>query len=423
MFASPRISTVGLGYVGLPLAVQLARYFDVVGFDIDGARIAELKSGWDRTGEVDADALRNSSIQFAVDEAALAGTDIFIITVPTPVDEDNQPDLDPVRAATATVGRNLTVGSLVVYESTVYPGVTEDVCGPILEAGSGLTCGTDFFLGYSPERINPGDREHTVDRITKVVAGQTPEVTAQLAAMYGAINNRDIFEARDIRTAEAAKVIENAQRDINIAFVNEVAVIVNGLGLNMRDVLEAANTKWNFLPFQPGLVGGHCIGVDPFYLAHAAHLIGHNPEVVLAGRRINDAMGAYIAGEVDERLARGGARVLLLGLTFKENVPDLRNTRVVDIYSSLCEMGHNVDVHDPHADRSEAQKFFGINLLSRLDDAIGYDAVIGAVCHDEYAMLDTSSLACLLAEGGLLVDIKGMWRDTILPDDYRRWQL
>ncbi|HCP00631.1 MAG TPA: nucleotide sugar dehydrogenase, partial [Rhodospirillaceae bacterium] len=217
MFASPRISTVGLGYVGLPLAVQLARYFDVVGFDIDGARIAELKSGWDRTGEVDADALRNSSIQFAVDEAALAGTDIFIITVPTPVDEDNQPDLDPVRAATATVGRNLTVGSLVVYESTVYPGVTEDVCGPILEAGSGLTCGTDFFLGYSPERINPGDREHTVDRITKVVAGQTPEVTAQLAAMYGAINNRDIFEARDIRTAEAAKVIENAQRDINIA--------------------------------------------------------------------------------------------------------------------------------------------------------------------------------------------------------------
>ena len=355
--------------------------------------------------------------------SALARTDIFIVTVPTPVDADNKPDLRPIRGASETVGRNLEKGAIVVFESTVYPGVTEDVCGPILEAGSGLTCGVDFFLGYSPERINPGDREHTVDRITKVVAGQTPEVTAQLAAMYGAVNNGDVFEARNIRTAEAAKVIENAQRDINIAFVNEVAVILNGLDLNVLDVLDAANTKWNFLPFQPGLVGGHCIGVDPFYLAHAAQSVGHNPEVVLAGRRINDGMGGYIAREVAERLDAPNARVLVLGLTFKENVPDLRNSRVVDIISGLREMGHVVDVHDPHADREEAQQFFGIELLSSLDGGADYDAVIGAVRHHEYGELGAEKLTGLLAKGGLLADIKGMWRDTELPEAYRRWQL
>lgn len=423
MFASPRISVIGLGYVGLPLAIHLARHFDVTGFDIDATRIAELKSGEDRTDEVDGAALRDTKMDFTDNEAALAGTDIFVVTVPTPVDSDNAPDLGPVRGASETVARNLSEGAIVVYESTVYPGVTEDVCGPILEAGSGLSCGTDFFLGYSPERINPGDREHSVDRITKVVAGQTPEVTTQLSAMYGAVNNGDVFEARNMRTAEAAKVIENAQRDINIAFVNEVAVILNGLGLDVLDVLEAANTKWNFLPFQPGLVGGHCIGVDPFYLAHAAQSIGHNPEVVLAGRRINDSMGAYIADEIAERLAADPARVLVLGLTFKENVPDLRNTRVVDIVSRLTETGHRVDVHDPHADRAEADQFYGIELLPSLDDASGYDAVIGAVPHAEYAALEAGLLASLLADGGVLADIKGMWRGVELPEGYRRWQL
>lgn len=423
MSSSPRIAVVGLGYVGLPLAVHLARHFDVTGFDIDSARINELKDGVDRTEEVEPAALRDTAMQFSDDEAALAGTDIFIVTVPTPVDDDNKPDLGAIRGASETVGRNLEKGAIVVFESTVYPGVTEDVCGPIIEAGSGLSCGVDFFLGYSPERINPGDREHTVDRITKVVAGQTPEITDRLAAMYGAINNGDVFKARDIRTAEAAKVIENAQRDINIAFVNEVAVILNGLDLNALDVLDAANTKWNFLPFQPGLVGGHCIGVDPFYLAHAAQSVGHNPEVVLAGRRINDGMGAYIAGEVAERLLAPQARVLVLGLTFKENVPDLRNSRVVDIISGLRDMGHVVDVHDTHADREEAQQIFGIELLDSLDGGANYDAVIGAVRHDEYGELDAEKLTGLLAEGGLLADIKGMWRGTELPAAIRRWQL
>ncbi|MDA0785208.1 MAG: nucleotide sugar dehydrogenase [Proteobacteria bacterium] len=423
MSSSPRISVVGLGYVGLPLAIHLARHFEVTGFDIDASRITELKAGDDRTEEVEPAALRDTTMQFRDDEAALEETDIFIVTVPTPVDSDNKPDLRPIRSASETVGRNLQKGAIVVFESTVYPGVTEDVCGPILEAGSGLTCGVDFFLGYSPERINPGDREHTVDRITKVVAGQTPEVTAQLVAMYGAVNNGDVFQARDIRTAEAAKVIENAQRDINIAFVNEVAVILNGLDLNVLDVLEAANTKWNFLPFQPGLVGGHCIGVDPFYLAHAAQSVGHNPEVVLAGRRINDGMGGYIAREVAERLGPPKARVLVLGLTFKENVPDLRNSRVVDIISSLRDMGHTVDVHDPHADPNDARKFFGIELLASLDGDAGYDAVIGAVRHDEYGDFSAEKLAGLLTQGGILADIKGMWRGTVLPDAYRRWQL
>ena len=423
MSSSPSISVVGLGYVGLPLAIHLARHFQVTGFDIDATRIAQLKAGEDCTDEIEPSALGDTTMRFTDDEAALKGTDIFIVTVPTPVDGDNRPDLRPIRGASETVGRNLEKGATVVFESTVYPGVTEDVCGPILEAGSGLTCGVDFFLGYSPERINPGDREHTVDRITKVVAGQTPEITARLVAMYGAVNDGNVFEARDIRTAEAAKVIENAQRDINIAFVNEVAVILNGLDLNVLDVLDAANTKWNFLPFQPGLVGGHCIGVDPFYLAHAAQSVGHNPEVVLAGRKINDGMGGYIAREVAERLETPNARVLVLGLTFKENVPDLRNSRVVDIISSLRELGHVVDVHDPHADSHEAQQFFGVELLPSLADGGAYEAVIGAVNHHEYGALDSSALTDLLVDGGLLADVKGMWRGLELPDTYRRWQL
>lgn len=423
MSASLRIAVIGLGYVGLPLAIHLARHFQVTGFDIDASRITELKAGEDRTEEVEPAALHDSTMRFSDEEVTLEGTDIFIVTVPTPVDADNKPDLNPIRGASEAVARNLGKGATVVFESTVYPGVTEDVCGPILEAGSGLKSGVDFFLGYSPERINPGDREHTVDRITKVVAGQTPDVTARLVAMYGAVNDGNVFEAHDIRTAEAAKVIENAQRDINIAFVNEVAMILNGLGLNVFDVLAVANTKWNFLPFQPGLVGGHCIGVDPFYLAHAAQSVGHNPEVVLAGRRINDGMGRYIAREVAERLGTPRARVLVMGLTFKENVPDLRNSRVVDIISSLRDMGHMVDVHDPHADPSEARQFFEVELLASLDDGAGYDAVIGAVCHQEYGALGAATLTGLLTDGGLLADIKGMWRGVELPETYRRWQL
>jgi UDP-N-acetyl-D-galactosamine dehydrogenase len=421
--SEPRIAVIGLGYVGLPLAVHLARHFDVTGFDIDAGRIAELERGEDRTDEVESGDLAASTIRLTANEADIDGADVFIVTVPTPVDGENRPDLSAVRGASEAVARHLRAGNIVVYESTVYPGVTEDVCGPILEAGSGLACGADFHLGYSPERINPGDRQHTVDRITKVVAGQTPDVTERLAAIYGAVNGGDVFRARDIRTAEAAKVIENAQRDINIAFVNEVAVILNGMGLNVLDVLDAANTKWNFLPFQPGLVGGHCIGVDPFYLAHAAQAIGHHPEVVLAGRRINDSMGSYIGCQVDAGLAVRPARVLIMGLTFKENVPDLRNTRVVDIVETLRGLGHTVDVHDPEADPDEARRFFGIDLVDDLDAVSGYDAVVGAVRHDEYAAFDTATLSRLVAPDGLIADVKGMWRGTVLAQGVRRWQL
>ncbi|MCZ6589495.1 MAG: nucleotide sugar dehydrogenase, partial [Alphaproteobacteria bacterium] len=338
------VVVVGLGYVGLPLAVALAKHGAVLGFDISGERIAELNRGYDRTAAVPSEALSSSALVFTDDPAKIEGRGILIVTVPTPVGADNRPDLSAVLAASETVGRALKPGAIVVYESTVYPGVTEDICGPALERASGLQCGKDFFLGYSPERVNPGDREHTIDRITKVVAGQTPEVVDRLAAIYGAVNGGDIYRAQDIRTAEAAKVIENAQRDINIAFVNEVAMILGSLGLNSQDVLDAANTKWNFLPFRPGLVGGHCIGVDPYYLAHAAEQAGHHPEIVLAGRRINDGVGAYAASRIDAVMSRTGGRVLVLGLTFKENVPDLRNSKVVDIISSLVERGHHVDV-------------------------------------------------------------------------------
>lgn len=423
MSESPRIAVIGLGYVGLPLAVHLADHFDIVGFDVDSGRVSELRSGADRTGEIESDALRATAMVITDDETALNKIDVFIVTVPTPVDGSNKPDLGAVRAASETVAKHLRKGVIVVYESTVYPGVTEDECGPILERGSGLVCGEDFFLGYSPERINPGDREHTVDRITKVVAGQTPEVTDKLAQIYGALNGGDIYRARNIRTAEAAKVIENAQRDINIAFVNEVAMILNGMGLDVLDVLDAANTKWNFLPFKPGLVGGHCIGVDPFYLAHAAQSIGLNPEIVLAGRRINDAMGAYIANDIHAALGAKAGRVLVLGLTFKENVPDLRNSRVVDIVTSLRELGHDVNVHDPQASVPEAKALFGIDLITDLAGASGYDAVVGAVKHREYDALDVVALEQLISAGGLVADIKGIWRHLELSDTTRRWQL
>jgi len=423
MSASPKIAVIGLGYVGLPLAVHLAHHFEIIGFDVDAGRVTELRAGKDRTGEISPEKLSASTITITDDESAMDGADVFIVTVPTPVDARNRPDLSAIRAASETVARHIAKGAIVVYESTVYPGVTEDECGPILATGSGLVCGEEFFLGYSPERINPGDREHTVDRITKIVAGQTPAVTEKLAEIYGSLNGGDIYRARDIRTAEAAKVIENAQRDINIAFVNEVAMILNGMDLDVHDVLDAANTKWNFLPFRPGLVGGHCIGVDPFYLAHAAQSTGLHPEIVLAGRHINDAMGPYIAHEIHDALGGEKGRVLVLGLTFKENVPDLRNSRVVDIVTTLRDQGHEVDVHDPQASPEEAKSLFDIDLLTSLSDLNGYAAVVGAVKHREYDELDAVSLEALIAEGGLLADIKGIWRNITLGENIRRWQL
>ncbi|MCZ6589727.1 MAG: nucleotide sugar dehydrogenase [Alphaproteobacteria bacterium] len=417
------VVVVGLGYVGLPLAVALAKHGAVLGFDISGERIAELNRGYDRTAAVPSEALSSSALVFTDDPAKIEGRGILIVTVPTPVGADNRPDLSAVLAASETVGRALKPGAIVVYESTVYPGVTEDICGPALERASGLQCGKDFFLGYSPERVNPGDREHTIDRITKVVAGQTPEVVDRLAAIYGAVNGGDIYRAQDIRTAEAAKVIENAQRDINIAFVNEVAMILGSLGLNSQDVLDAANTKWNFLPFRPGLVGGHCIGVDPYYLAHAAEQAGHHPEIVLAGRRINDGVGAYAASRIDAVMSRTGGRVLVLGLTFKENVPDLRNSKVIDIISALIERGHHVDVHDPHADARDAMTQYGIDLLTNLDGAGGYDAVVGAVQHHVYEAFEADDLLRLVVTDAVVADIKGMWRELKLPPEVRRWQL
>jgi len=423
-----RIAVVGLGYVGLPLAVALARHFPVTGYDADPARVAELRAGHDRTREIPEAALKASSLAVSDDPAAMKGSDLFIVAVPTPVDDHNLPDLGALRSACRTVGEHMARGAIVCFESTVYPGVTESICGPDLEAYSRLACGADFFLGYSPERINPGDREHTVDRITKVVAGQTPAVTAKLAEVYGTVTTGGVFVAKDIRTAEAAKVIENAQRDINIAFINEIAVIFQKLGLSVFDVLDASATKWNFLNFKPGLVGGHCIGVDPYYLAFRAQEVGHQPEVILAGRRINDRMGHFVAERIADFLAlqkRDGppGRVLVLGLTFKEDVPDLRNSKVVDIVKTLRTRGHIVDVLDPHADAAEAKLHYGIVLKPKLESRDRYACVVGAVAHEEFRALDGAAIAGLLEPGGLLADVKGMWRKITLPEGLNRWTL
>jgi UDP-N-acetyl-D-glucosamine/UDP-N-acetyl-D-galactosamine dehydrogenase len=421
------IAVIGLGYVGLPLAVHLAHHYPVTGLDIDSGRVQELKAGQDRTNEIDAEVLKASTLDITDQISAVENADIYIVTVPTPVDSNNEPDLTAVRGASKLVGGVLKKGDIVVYESTVYPGVTEDVAGPALEAASGLVCGADFFLGYSPERINPGDKEHTVDKITKVVAGQNADVTKTLSEIYGRLTSGGIFIARNIRTAEAAKVIENAQRDINIAFINEVTTIFQKMGLSVHDVLEAAGTKWNFLKFSPGLVGGHCIGVDPFYLAHSATALGLHPEIILAGRRINDSMGVYVANCIADELAHRGkgseAKILILGLTFKENVPDLRNTRVIDIIRELETRGFVVDVHDAFADRSEANSIFGVSLMSSLEDASGYDCVVGAVPHQPYVEFDIAQFEKLLTDNGLVADVKGMWQTLDLPDQIGRWQL
>lgn len=417
-----KISVVGLGYVGLPLAVALARSFDVIGFDVNEARVSELRHGLDRTFEVDAPSLRASSMRFTMDVADTHDADIHIITVPTPVDQENKPDLEPLKAACVAVGGVLKKGAIVVVESTVYPGVTEDVCGPILADTSGLISGEEFYLGYSPERINPGDKVHTVDRIIKVVSGQTEEVTDILVDMYGAATSGGTFRARNIKTAEAAKVIENAQRDINIAFVNEATMIFQKLGISAYDVLETAGTKWNFLNFTPGLVGGHCIGIDPFYLAHRANEVGHFADLILTGRRINESMGKFIADRIHANLI-GTSKILILGLTFKENVPDLRNTKVKDIITVLRDLGHQVDVHDPLADKGDAQQFLDIDLIESLSDLRGYDAIIGAVAHSVYRDLSPAAIEAMMVEEGLVADIKGIWRDTVFSPQIRRWQL
>ncbi|HAT36796.1 MAG TPA: nucleotide sugar dehydrogenase [Rhodospirillaceae bacterium] len=414
---NPTISVVGLGYVGLPLAIALARHHKVIGFDVSDDRIDELARSHDRTGEVASARLKEAELGFTSSVSDIAGTDIFIVAVPTPVDDQNRPDLGALSAASETVGKVLSRGAVVVFESTVYPGVTEDICGTILERESGLRAGEDFFLGYSPERINPGDQVHTVDRITKVVAGQTPEVAQTLKDIYGAINGDNIFIAADIRTAEAAKVIENAQRDINIAFINEISLIFDELGLSTQDVLAAARTKWNFLDFRPGLVGGHCIGVDPYYLAHAAETAGLDPEIVLAGRRINDGMSGAIA----ERIARhsaSGSRVLVLGITFKENVPDIRNSKVADLVRALQEHDFAVDIFDPLADAAETNAVYGLALTTEPNGP--YDVVVGAVAHDRFQSIDPQDL---LTPNGLLADIKGIWRDRPLPSGFRYWAL
>ena len=416
-----RIAVIGLGYVGLPLAVALARHFDVAGIDRDPGRIAALRAGRDVTREVPDDALRSTRAHFSADPAAMAGAGLFIVAVPTPVDARNAPDLGAVRSAMDAVGAHLRPGATVVLESTVYPGATEEVCGPILERASGLAGGADFFLGYSPERMNPGDREHGLAELTKVVAGETAEVADMLAAVYGKVTGGKVFVARNIRTAEAAKVIENAQRDINIAFINEAAMIFNKLGLSAYDVLDAARTKWNFLPFAPGLVGGHCVGVDPYYLAHKAAQVGHDPEITLAGRRINDGMGRYVAQSVHAALGEP-SDILILGLAFKENVPDLRNSGVVEIVRALSAAGHTVQIHDAFADPEEAQRAHGIALAPDLAGG-PYDAVVGAVKHDPYRELGAADLRRLLRDGGLLADIKGMWRGLALPETVRRWSL
>ena len=422
MAGAPRIVVIGLGYVGLPLAVAFAKQFETVGFDIDEGRVGELRQGQDRTHEVGPDALQASALELTSDASECAGADVYVVTVPTPVDPANRPDLTAVMAATRMVAQAIDPAKrpTVVYESTVYPGVTEDLCGPQIERVAGLKRGRDFRLGYSPERINPGDREHTVDRITKVIAGEDEEVVEQLAAIYGAVTSGGVFRAASIKAAEAAKAIENAQRDINIAFINEVTQIFSKIGVSVWDVLDAARTKWNFLGFEPGLVGGHCIGVDPYYLSHLAQQVGHDPQVILAGRQTNDGMGAWIADALHGR-RRKACSALVLGLTFKENVPDLRNSRTFDLVRRLQWLGHEVEVADPVASADEIERDHGLKVTE--PDGRSYDLVIGAVAHRAYRDLPDERLAALVAPGGTLADLKGMWRGRTLDPGLDRWTL
>jgi len=418
------IGIVGLGYVGLPLAVEFARKYPVIGFDINQQRVAEIKAGQDRTLEISSQGLlqvitpnKNQKGLFASSTIEdLATCNVYIITVPTPVDKLNRPDFTPLIKASQTVSKVLKHGDIVVYESTVYPGATEEICVPELEQGSKLKYNIDFFCGYSPERINPGDKEHTVSRIRKVTSGSTPEIAKQVDDLYKSVITAGTHIAPSIKVAEAAKVIENSQRDINIAFVNELAKIFNRLGIDTQDVLDAAGTKWNFLPFKPGLVGGHCIGVDPYYLAQKAQEVGYHPEIILAGRRLNDGMGAYVAQEVVKLMIKKdipvkNAKVLILGITFKENCPDVRNTKVVDIINQLMEYDVKLTIYDPWANPEEVNKEYGINTVKTLNAALKFDAIIHAVAHNEFAEIDLSTL---LNVKSVVFDVKSTLPKTII---------
>ena len=403
------VGVIGLGYVGLPLAVEFGKVMPVIGFDINEQRIAELKEGHDRTLEVTSEELGSSTgLSYTSSRDELKKANVFIITVPTPVDDSKAPDLSPLRGASKTVGAVLKRGDIVIYESTVYPGCTEEVCVPVLEKESGLKFNVDFYCGYSPERINPGDKQHRLPTIRKITSGSTPEIAARVDALYRTIITAGTHSASSIKVAEAAKVIENSQRDINIAFVNELSLIFERIGIDTLEVLEAAGTKWNFLPFRPGLVGGHCIGVDPYYLTHKAASLGYHPEVILAGRKINDNMGMHIANRVVKLMTRAGhpvngADVLVLGITFKENCPDIRNSRVVDVIRELQSFGINVHVHDPHADPEEVRHEYGMDMTAVPDRA--YKAIVLAVAHKEFLALDLKGLG---TPDTVVFDVKGI---------------
>lgn len=425
-----KIALVGLGYVGMPIAVAFAKKADVIGFDVNQEKVRLYESGFDPTKEVGDEVIRNTSVQFTSDENDLDQARFFIVAVPTPVNDDHTPDLTPVEGASHVVGRHLSLGSIVVFESTVYPGVTEDVCVPILEQESGLVCGKDFKIGYSPERINPGDKVHRLETITKIVSGMDEETLDTVARVYEMVVDAGVHRAESIRVAEAAKVIENSQRDINIAFMNELSIIFNKMGIDTKAVLEAAGTKWNFLNFRPGLVGGHCIGVDPYYLTYKAEELGYHSQIILSGRRINDDMGKYVAENLVKNLIKADkrvqdAKVALLGFTFKENCPDTRNTRVIDIVNELKEYGIHPVITDPVADAEEAKREYDV-AFTDLDVIRDMDAVIVAVAHEEFLKMSERNLAGLYKEGEkkVLLDIKGLLnRKEFENAGYLYWRL
>jgi UDP-N-acetyl-D-glucosamine/UDP-N-acetyl-D-galactosamine dehydrogenase len=410
-----KIGILGLGYVGLPLAIEFGKVSEVVGFDINQERIAELKKGIDRTCEVDAADFENAKgLSFSADLTALKSCNVYIITVPTPVDEYKKPDLRPLQSASKAVAKILKKGDIVIYESTVYPGCTEEICVPILEADSGFKFNVDFFAGYSPERINPGDKVHRVSTIKKVTSGSTPEIAERVDKLYRTIVTAGTHKASSIKVAEAAKVIENSQRDINIAFVNELSLIFERIGIDTHEVLQAAGSKWNFLPFKPGLVGGHCIGVDPYYLTHKAESLGYNPQVILSGRRINDNMGIYIANSVIKLMAQNDlpinkGKVLILGITFKENCPDIRNSKVVDVIQEMKSFGTVVDIFDPHANPEEVMHEYQLPMIKSLDSK--YDAIIASVSHDEFKDLDWKKIK---HDQTVVYDVKGFLDKSLI---------
>ncbi len=425
-----KLSLVGLGYVGMPIAVAFARKIKVVGFDLNEQKIGLYKAGIDPTNEVGAEVIKGTSVEFTADASRLREARFHIVAVPTPVNEDHTPDLTPVEGASRLLGQNLTKGSVVVFESTVYPGVTEEICVPILEKESGLKCGVDFKIGYSPERINPGDKVHRLETITKIVSGMDEETLDTVAKVYELVVEAGVYRAESIKVAEAAKVIENSQRDINIAFMNELSIIFHKMGIDTKAVLEAAGTKWNFLNFAPGLVGGHCIGVDPYYLTYKADALGYHSRIILAGRRINDDMGRYVAENLVKNLIKTdipvkGAKVAILGFTFKENCPDTRNTKVIDIYKELGEYGITPVVVDPEADAEEAERLYGISFR-KLEDVRDMDAVIIAVAHREFLKLSREEISGFFQAGHtekVLMDIKGLLDKDMYREGFLYWRL